>query len=232
MPNLPRRLVCEALGTALLLAAVVGSGIMAQRLSGGNNALALLCNTLPTGAMLTVLILVFGPLSGAFQSGGQRRLGAAAGIAVDERSGLHRRADRRRPGRRVDGASDVRIAGVAGVLDPAHRHRTVARRAGRDLRIAADDLRLRRADADRPALRRRALHHRGLLVHRIDVVCQSGRDRGAGLVRHLCRHRTFGGTRFYPGPIGWDAAGHGAGPMALAGLPSLLRANHTSPLTF
>ena len=65
MPYLPRRLVCEALGTALLLAAVVGSGIMAQRLSGGNNALALLCNTLPTGAMLTVLILVFGPLSGA-----------------------------------------------------------------------------------------------------------------------------------------------------------------------
>src|SRR6266404_8313915 len=65
MPNLLRRLVCEALGTALLLAAVVGSGIMAQRLSGGNNALALLGNTLPTGAMLTVLILVFGPLSGA-----------------------------------------------------------------------------------------------------------------------------------------------------------------------
>src|SRR5205807_5656524 len=65
MPNLPRRLVSEALGTALLLAAVVGSGIMAQRLSGGNHALALLCNTLPTGAMLTVLILVFGPLSGA-----------------------------------------------------------------------------------------------------------------------------------------------------------------------
>src|SRR5437762_10939835 len=65
MPNLPRRLVCEALGSTLLLAAVVGSGIMAQRLSGGNNALALLGNTLPTGAMLTVLILVFGPLSGA-----------------------------------------------------------------------------------------------------------------------------------------------------------------------
>jgi glycerol uptake facilitator-like aquaporin len=53
------------LGTAFLLAAVVGSGIMAQRLSGGNGALALLCNTLPTGAILTVLILTFGPLSGA-----------------------------------------------------------------------------------------------------------------------------------------------------------------------
>jgi glycerol uptake facilitator-like aquaporin len=65
MPNFMRRLVCEGLGTAFLLAAVVGSGIMAQKLSGGNDALALLCNTLPTGAILVVLILIFGPLSGA-----------------------------------------------------------------------------------------------------------------------------------------------------------------------
>jgi len=65
MAQLARRLVAEALGTAFLLAAVVGSGIMAQRLAGGNVALALLCNTIPTGAMLVVLILVFGKLSGA-----------------------------------------------------------------------------------------------------------------------------------------------------------------------
>jgi glycerol uptake facilitator-like aquaporin len=65
MPSLAQRSFCEALGTAFLLAAVVGSGIMAQRLAGGNGAVALLCNTLPTGAMLAVLILVFGPLSGA-----------------------------------------------------------------------------------------------------------------------------------------------------------------------
>jgi glycerol uptake facilitator-like aquaporin len=65
MPALPQRAFCEWLGTAFLLAAVVGSGIMAQKLAGGNDALALLCNTLPTGAILTVLILVFGPLSGA-----------------------------------------------------------------------------------------------------------------------------------------------------------------------
>ncbi len=63
--SLPQRLLAETLGTAFLLAAVVGSGIMAQRLSGGNGALALLCNTLPTGAILTVLILTFGPVSGA-----------------------------------------------------------------------------------------------------------------------------------------------------------------------
>jgi glycerol uptake facilitator-like aquaporin len=65
MISLGRRAFCEALGTAFLLAAVVGSGIMAQRLSGGNVALALLGNTLPTGAILVVLILIFGPLSGA-----------------------------------------------------------------------------------------------------------------------------------------------------------------------
>jgi glycerol uptake facilitator-like aquaporin len=65
MPSLAQRAFCEWLGTAFLLAAVVGSGIMAQRLAGGNGALALLCNTLPTGAILTVLILIFGPLSGA-----------------------------------------------------------------------------------------------------------------------------------------------------------------------
>lgn len=60
-----RSLAAEGLGTALLLATVVGSGIMAERLAGGNAALALLGNTLPTGAILVVLILVFGPLSGA-----------------------------------------------------------------------------------------------------------------------------------------------------------------------
>lgn len=65
MQPLSQRLGAEALGTAFLLAAVVGSGIMAAKLSGGNQALALLGNTLPTGAMLVVLILIFGPVSGA-----------------------------------------------------------------------------------------------------------------------------------------------------------------------
>jgi glycerol uptake facilitator-like aquaporin len=60
-----RRLVAEGLGTAMLLAAVVGSGIMADRLSGGNQAVALLANTIATGAVLVALILTFGPISGA-----------------------------------------------------------------------------------------------------------------------------------------------------------------------
>jgi glycerol uptake facilitator-like aquaporin len=60
-----RRLAAESLGTALLLVAVVGSGIMAERLSAGNIAVALLANALATGAALTVVIAIFGPISGA-----------------------------------------------------------------------------------------------------------------------------------------------------------------------
>jgi len=63
--SLSRRLAAEAVGTALLLAAVVGSGIMAERLAGSDGALALLANTIATGAALVALILAFGPLSGA-----------------------------------------------------------------------------------------------------------------------------------------------------------------------
>lgn len=62
--SLTRRLVAEALGTALLLAVVIGSGVMGERLGGGNVALALLGNTLATGAGLVVLIVIFGPISG------------------------------------------------------------------------------------------------------------------------------------------------------------------------
>jgi len=64
-PSLERRAVSEGVGTALLLAAVVGSGIMGERLAGGNVAIALLANSLATGAALIALILTFGPVSGA-----------------------------------------------------------------------------------------------------------------------------------------------------------------------
>ena len=63
--SLAKRLAAECLGTGLLVTTVVGSGIMGERLAGGNVALALLGNTLPTGAILVVLILALGPISGA-----------------------------------------------------------------------------------------------------------------------------------------------------------------------
>jgi glycerol uptake facilitator-like aquaporin len=63
--SLSQRLLAEGLGTAILVATVVGSGIMAEKLAGGNQAIALLGNTIPTGAILVVIITIFGPISGA-----------------------------------------------------------------------------------------------------------------------------------------------------------------------
>jgi glycerol uptake facilitator-like aquaporin len=63
--TLPRRIVSEFLGTGFLVAAVIGSGIMGERLGAGNVAIALLANTIATGAALVALILTFGPISGA-----------------------------------------------------------------------------------------------------------------------------------------------------------------------
>ena len=62
---LTRRLLAEGLGTAILVATVIGSGIMAERLAGGNQAIALLGNTIPTGAILVVIITILAPVSGA-----------------------------------------------------------------------------------------------------------------------------------------------------------------------
>jgi glycerol uptake facilitator-like aquaporin len=62
---LSQRLIAEGLGTAILVATVVGSGIMAERLAGGNQAIALLGNTIPTGAILVVIVTILGPISGA-----------------------------------------------------------------------------------------------------------------------------------------------------------------------
>jgi glycerol uptake facilitator-like aquaporin len=80
-PSHARRLVAEALGTAFLLAAIVGSGIMGERLAGGIPALALLANSLATGAALGALILAFAPISGA-------HFNPAVTIAVASQGGL------------------------------------------------------------------------------------------------------------------------------------------------
>jgi glycerol uptake facilitator-like aquaporin len=65
VPTLSRRLIAEGVGTAFILAAIVGSGIMAEELAAGNTAIALLCNSLATGAMLYALITILAPVSGA-----------------------------------------------------------------------------------------------------------------------------------------------------------------------
>ncbi len=97
-----RRVVAEALGTAFLLAAVVGSGIMGERLAGGNVAIALLASTLATGAALVALILTFGPISGA-------HLNPAVTLAVAWQRGLAWREAPAYIGAQIAGA----FAGVA-----------------------------------------------------------------------------------------------------------------------
>jgi glycerol uptake facilitator-like aquaporin len=100
--TLARRTISEAVGTALLLAAVVGSGIMGERLAGGNVAVALLANTIATGAALVALILAFGPISGA-------HLNPAVTLADASRGGL--------PWREVPAYLAAQFAGAfAGVI--------------------------------------------------------------------------------------------------------------------
>jgi hypothetical protein len=82
VPNsieLSRRVVAEGVGTAILLATVVGSGIMGDRLAGGNLAIALLANTVATGAALVALILTFGPISGGHFNPAVTRLSSRVG---------------------------------------------------------------------------------------------------------------------------------------------------------
>jgi glycerol uptake facilitator-like aquaporin len=89
MPPFSQRVFAEWLGTAFLLATVIGSGIMAQKLAGGNAAIALLCNTLPTGAILVVLILIFGPLSGAHLNPAVTAAFALRGVVTWPISGVY-----------------------------------------------------------------------------------------------------------------------------------------------
>ena len=108
--DLPRRLAAEALGTALLVATVVGSGIMAETLTK-DVALALLGNTLPTGAILVVLISILGPISGAHFNPAVSLVFALKGeLTPRRRAGLRRRASGRRHRRNHGGACDVRAA--------------------------------------------------------------------------------------------------------------------------
>ena len=110
MADLPRRLAAEALGTGLLVATVVGSGIMAERLTD-DVALALLGNTLPTGAILVVLITILGPVSGAhFNPAVTLVFALRREIDARDAACLYGRADRRRHRRHAAGARDVRAA--------------------------------------------------------------------------------------------------------------------------
>ena len=99
--SLGRQLAAEFLGTGFLVATVIGSGIMGERLAGGNVAIALLANTIATGAALVALILAFGPISGAhFNPVVTLSDALEGGMRVEGNAGLHRGASARSDQRR------------------------------------------------------------------------------------------------------------------------------------
>ena len=168
--DLRRRLWAEAVGTAFLLATVVGSGIMAERLAGGNVAIALLGNTIPTGAILVVLITALGPVSGA-------HFNPAVTLAFLIR-------------REIEAGTAALyvlfqvIGGILGTL-VAHamfeeallqysthvRTGPVAGGGCRHLRVGRNNFCVDSLASGRCGLDGGTLYHGGLLVHRIDKFC-------------------------------------------------------------
>ena len=213
-----QRLLAEALGTALLLATVIGSGIMGERLAGGNVAIALLGNTISTGAMLVVLITMLGPISGAHFNP------AVTGVFWL---------------RKEIGSADA-LAYVAAQVAAAHRRRlgcpcSCSRRAccsfrprrvrappsGSPKSVAAFGLDLDNpADiAAEPGSRAdlgRALHHSRLLVHGVHVLRQSRGDDRPRSLRHLRRHQAGRCPTVHGGATRGSRRGHARLP-AVAG---------------
>lgn len=186
-----RRLAAEAIGTALLLATVVGSGIMGERLAGGNEALALLGNTIATGAILVVIILMFAGVSGAHFNPAvtltfllRREIGlglAVAYIVVQVAGALfgmglaHTMFE-----------EPIFQLGVKARTGPAQWLAEVVATFGFVATILAT------VRFFSPAGRRlcgRSFYYGRLLVHRLDIFRQSGGDRGTCIYRHFQRHR-------------------------------------------
>ncbi len=178
--SLARRVVSESLATALLVAIVIGSGIMGERLSAGNTAVALLANTLATGAGLVMLILTFGPISGAHMnpvvtvadaSQGNTRWRDVPYYVVGQILGGRRRRRLRAP--------HVRPRAVLRVAPRSSRRRAALQRIRGHVRPAVRHLGHEPIAAGGHAVCRHGLHHLGLLVHGIHILCQPGGHVGA-----------------------------------------------------
>ena len=217
-PGLGQRAACEAMGTAFLLAAVVGSGIMAQRLAGGNGALALLCNTLPTGAILAVLILVFGPVSGA-------HFNPAVSIAFALRRGLTWRVSALYIVAQIVGAvAGVWLAHLMFELPVWQLSLTARTGAGQWLAEAVATfglvLTIFGCVTQAPTAVPYAV---GLYITSAYWFTASTSFANPAvtiarsLSRHFCRHRARGRGGFYLGAAGRDAARGRFGDLALAG---------------
>ena len=187
--ELPRKLVAEGLGTLLLLATVIGSGIMAENLADGNAAVALLGNTLATGAILAVLITMLGPISGAHFNPAvtmaflvRREIDsktAAAYLVVQIAGGL----------------AGAVLAHAMFDMDLVQVSTQARTGAGQWLAegvatfgLVATILATLKARPSAVAAMGRSLHQRRLLVHGLHILRQPGGDGGPIFHRHVQRH--------------------------------------------
>ena len=197
MSQLSRRVVAEAIGTAFLLVAIVGSGIMGERLDGGNIGIALLANSIATGGALLCLIAALGPISGA-------HFNPAVSLADAMRGGLPWRELPLYIGAQILGAiSGVAAANVMFGLPAivlSHRVRTGPATGvlgvPRDVRPALRYLGMRSIPQRYHSVRGGRVYHRCVLVHVVNVVRKPRRYHRPLAVRHLCGHPTSGRPRF------------------------------------
>jgi glycerol uptake facilitator-like aquaporin len=182
-----REAFIELVATAFLLIAVVGSGIMAERLCGGNVGLALLANAIATGGALVALILAFGPQSGA-------HMNPVVTLAAAATEGLRWHAVPAYIAAQITGAIlGVWLAHIMFDLPiwqlSQHVRTGVPQWVAEVIatfRPVVSDMGMPCVSPAGNGLCGRCLHHRGLLVYRLDVVRQPGRDHRAFAHRYLC----------------------------------------------
>jgi hypothetical protein len=189
-----RRMAAEGLGSLLLAATVIGSGIMAERLAAGNLAVALIANTGATVAVLATLIALLGPVSGAHFN-----------PAVSLVQALLRRS--------YPGPRDVLAAAHSIVASCANRYGSMARRVRGNSRSLAG--RPRSSQGPGCTLDGFCLDRSGLLVHLVHLVRESSHHYRALSVGYLCRYLAVPCSRVHPGAVSRRSRGASRSPLVV-----------------
>ncbi len=182
---------------------------MAEKLAAGNVALALLANTIATGAAPgRIDPCLWAYLGGASQSGSDACRCLAGRYRMARDSGIYRRPVCRGVCGRCHGSSDVRAHTVYSVDARPQRPRSDIQRVRRYLRLALCDLGMRETSARCCSVRCGCLHHRRLLVHRVHFVRQPGRHTCPIRKQHVCRYQIGRYSRVCHCPVGWGVRGN------------------------